>query len=52
MRVGVRRESGLMVRSKDVHVADRAIFGSVTVWHNEFIEKTMTKYKIKDLLTQ
>ena len=31
MGVRVRGESGLTVRSKDVHVADRAIFGSITV---------------------
>ena len=34
MGVRVRGESGLTVRSKDVHTADRAIFGSVMVWHH------------------
>ena len=34
MGVRVRGESGLTVRSKDVHTADRAIFSSITVWHH------------------
>jgi len=43
----VRGESGLMARSKDVRVADSAIVGSITVWHDEFTEKMLKKNKKK-----
>jgi hypothetical protein len=43
MGVRVRGES-LMVRRKGVHVADRAISGSVTCDTVNFTEKTMKDY--------
>ena len=45
--VGVRWECGLVVRGEDVHVADRAKFSCVTVWQNEFAEKTIINYEKK-----